>query len=465
MITVKTTQDQMEAKLTIKEEEDFPSYEEIKRELNDNMIKYGIKEGKLEQIIEKEKSVENEIIAKGKEPVPGKDSELVWHIEQRDAEGPKIDESGKADFKYVKEFPEVEEGKELVSKLPATEGKPGKNVRGEKVEPPEPKEVELPQGKNTKVSEDGLNLTADKKGYVYIKNGKVNIIRDLRISGDVDYSTGNIKHDGKIIIEGDVLSGFRVESEESIIVKGNVEAADIYAHTGDVKVECGILGKDRAKILAGGNLECGFIQDATVKVKGDVLVDHYSINSNVHAGGKVELLKNEGTVRGGKVISEEKIDVLQAGSKKGIKTILGIDLTQPDAAEEELTDIIAEKENLTDQLSLLDKKIEFLELLKERVEKLSQQKKEELHNYYEEKEKVQENLSEIQETKENLIAKNRSTRPDRAIFIQDKLYSNVLFNFGEREYFNDAYHKNVMVYNSLDEIVIEDIEEEVKEHE
>jgi uncharacterized protein (DUF342 family) len=89
-------------------------------------------------------------------------------------------------------------------------------------------------GNNVNISEDGLTLSAAIEGCLFWKAGQLTVDVIYHISGDVDYSTGNVKFDGAILIDGDVRSGFRVDATGSIYINGSVEAAEVYSEKGDI---------------------------------------------------------------------------------------------------------------------------------------------------------------------------------------------------------------------------------------
>jgi uncharacterized protein (DUF342 family) len=62
----------------------------------------------------------------------------------------------------------------------------GMTVTGRTLSAPKGKPAKVPKGKNTRVSEDGLNLYATKNGRVDYTAGLVEVSDVLRIAGDVD---------------------------------------------------------------------------------------------------------------------------------------------------------------------------------------------------------------------------------------------------------------------------------------
>ena len=74
------------------------------------------------------------------------------------------------------------------------------------------KNVPLPQGRNTEISEDGTQLLASIAGSVEFTGRSFQVKPVLEISGNVDFSTGDLDFLGDINICGNVLSGFTVRA-------------------------------------------------------------------------------------------------------------------------------------------------------------------------------------------------------------------------------------------------------------
>ena len=117
----------------------------------------------------------------------------------------------------------VREGQRLVTLIPHTEGIPGKNVKGEEVPGKDGKKLALPKGKNVNITEDGLGLISTVDGEVKLLDGKVSVFSVYEVKKDVDNSTGNIRFNGKVVVMGNVLTGFIIEAEGDIEVYGVVE--------------------------------------------------------------------------------------------------------------------------------------------------------------------------------------------------------------------------------------------------
>jgi hypothetical protein len=453
-IDITISEDKMRALLSIHGDgNSFPTKEDIIDKLKEKNITYGVKEDAIEQIVDGQKNVNSIKIAEGTPPQKGKDGKLIWYVESDSEYSPKINDDGKADYWSNKKISQVNKGDEIVTKLPPGKGTPGKTVTGEEIIK-KGQDVSLPQGKNVAISDDGLTLKAKINGHLEYEDGKVSISDVYRIKGDVDFSTGNIKYNGKIHVTGDVRSGFKVESEKSIIIDGNVEAAHIYSRSGDIHIGLGIVGKGRANILAGGDLYCGFIQDAKVNISKSVFIEHYAINSEIYAGEKIIASYNEGLLRGGKIYSEEGIEALEVGSKKNIYTEIGINFNYPkfNSKIKELSEEAKEKES---ELELISKKINFLNLLRERLEELSPEKQNEYKELLEKAKNLKKDLKTIEEEKAELSSSADEDLKKKAIIVKNTIHNEVDINLGDLQFNLEKRYKNVKIYRDSNNISIQ----------
>ncbi len=457
-INIKISNDKLSAYLSINNKYgNFPAENEIIIHLNNEGVVFGIDKNQIQKIIHSKKSVDNIIVASGIKPVPGHSAQLVWYLDSEViSDKVIIDEDGHANYKHAKKFNEVKEGEQIVSKLPKTNGKPGKGVTGESI-PSSEIDVNLPVGKNVELSEDGLTLYATKTGFLNFHNGQIDISNIFQINGDVSFATGNIKYDGKVLISGDVRSGFRVEATDTIIIEGDVEASEIRSKKGDVIIKMGVLGKGRAKIIAGNNVECGFIQDSEVKANKNVKVQHYIINSNVYAGQKIFVKENEGLVRGGKIFGEKGIEIKEAGSIKNIRTKLGLGMNSNPEQLTQLSVLVKEEDDLYSRYELISKKERFLKLLFERVNILSEEKRNELNSITNELKEIKNRLDEIESKRKELSSQNDDIEKKNKIIINGKIHQGVLLTTGSDELYIDKLYEKVMIYQDLDNIVIDDI--------
>ena len=114
---------------------------------------------------------------------------------------------------------------------------------------------------------------------------------------------------------------------------------------GDVSVQHGIAGK-QIRIEAGGSVYARFINAATVRAHGDVIVEEYIHHASVKADGSIEVLgfrggsRNSGAIVGGFSLAGPRIRAQHLGSKTGRVTQLvagcNMELAQQAADQQKL---------------------------------------------------------------------------------------------------------------------------------
>jgi len=435
--------------------ESFPSREELIKALKEAGLRYGVRREVFDEILKNKQPVYNKVIARGIPAEKGKDAQLIWDVPLAPEDA---DKQKRIDFKQGMKFVPVKAGQVLVSKIPAQKGKDGKSVTGEMISSLG-QDVELPAGRNTTVSEDGLRLMAASDGSAYRQQNRIHVDKVLQIKGDVNYGSGNIKFNGPVVIDGDVRSGFRVEARDSIVIGGNVEAAHIYSQQGDITIKYGVVGKNRAKILAGGSLSCGFIQDATVGVRGDLNVEHYIINSSVSVGGVATVKGAEGQIRGGNLTSEKGIVAAVVGSPRNIYTELKIIGSGQNSSQRKLWELSRLRTDLSLRYSTLEKRYRFLNILKNEVKKISDEKLSELSFLQNELKRLKNRLMQLDDEEMVLQKEAARERLLKEVVVEGKLYPNVHIEINGLGFHSDELLESVKIYRFKDELIVESLKE------
>ncbi len=454
-ISINISDNRQEARISINADEmNFPTKGEIYEAIRSSGVVHGIDHAVIRDILLNKYPVEDVVFASSIDSTQTVKDGLIWYIDLAEYQKPKITVEGKADFKHLRQIELVKKNQELISQVPQQSPQYCQLVTGEE------KATDLNyfqeiKGKNIELSEDGLTLKAAIDGCAFWKAGKLNVDNIYHVAGDVDYRTGNITFNGTVLIDGDVRSGFQVNATGSIYINGNVEAADVFSENGDVVIKSGVLGKNRAKIQAGNNLHCRFLQDATVGVKNDVIIEHYAINSGISAGGKVFLIQNEGLIRGGKAFAHVGMKAIEVGSPQYIPTNIGISSTSNTADDIEQWNLDGLIKELKAKSSRILKKIEFLKLLEKRLNRLSIDKQEDLVRSIHEIEEIEERIKKIEEKKKIILKRSIKEEKDKTIMIEKTVHRGVKITIGNLQYINDKTIPGAKIYRRGDEIYIE----------
>jgi uncharacterized protein (DUF342 family) len=282
-------------------------------------VKHGINTDVLKKICAGQIFKTSFEVATATKPVQGEDASLEYLIAISPDSRPQVREDGKVDYREIKSFASVAAKQVIARKKPATPGTAGIAITGEPLPATPGKDIQMPSGRNTEISPDGNSLIALKAGIISQEAGAVNVLELLDIQKDIDFTTGNIKYSGDVMVHGNVMPGFMIEAEGSIHIKGEVESAKVISRNSEVIIERGIVGKGETLINGKKGVHIAFAQDATLVTEGTLLVDKYLLNCDVTCL-TLQTKDNHGSIIGGQTRAEKAIQVGHLGSDKGIKT-------------------------------------------------------------------------------------------------------------------------------------------------
>ncbi len=291
----------------------------LEQALNRQGIVFGIQPQTLQRVLQQPGTVLT--VAKGEKPIPGQDAILQDVLGLRRLDGsPSILKSGRSDFKQIRLFANVAQGQVVLQKIPPTPGEPGLDVFGIPVPTVDGADIPFPDIPNTQISEDGEYLLSRVDGCIYWEKDKLKLVPALVIPANVDYSTGNINVKVAVVVNGDVLSGFRVDSLSDIIVKGTVEGAHLNAG-GNVILERGVQGKDEAFIYAENNVYARFINAATVHAREGIFTEGEIMHSKIICH-RLQADGEDAEILGGSIQAAVDVCAEQFGSEMGVKTLI-----------------------------------------------------------------------------------------------------------------------------------------------
>lgn len=358
---------------------EFPTFDEIKEFIKDNSIVFGLIEDTAQSIARGKILNKSMLIAEQKDAENGKDAVIKYKYNLLEKSKFNQDENGNIDFKELNWFKQIREGEVLATKIPATPGLDGFNLKGEKISPTPGKDAKFRYGRNVEVSEDGSSLIALKSGRLEDLNGRLSVNNVLTISGDVDTSVGNVDFEGDVVIRGDIKSGYNINVQGSLEVSGIIEASNVKVGA-DLIVRGGIKGSEDTIISVNGSILCKFIENANVSALGDITSD-FILHSKVSTSGKIILESKRSVIAGGSIVARDSITVNTLGSNMGTKTdvTLGIDIERSALLQESknkliknekrinqiVPDIVAGKDMFKKGKMDMIKKVEYIKMLKE----------------------------------------------------------------------------------------------------
>jgi hypothetical protein len=224
-----------------KVKEEYPGIEksEISIFLLRNRVRYGVKKDLIEEIVKNNKSG-NFLIAAGKEVIKGEDAKIE-PVE-------KDERTLSHDFNCITSF---SVGEIVAEKIPAVPGKDGINVQQERIKAPSVKDYQLTAGNGIKLIKNNMKAVALEAGRPKIEKKKdkfeISIVPQYVVNGDIDKTTGNIKYEGDLIVQGGIFDYFDVRIGNNLQVKKSIAGCKASVD-GDVLVKENIV---HSEITAG----------------------------------------------------------------------------------------------------------------------------------------------------------------------------------------------------------------------
>jgi len=211
-------------------------------------------------------------IAYGKDAINGKDAKIK-HLVQSAQERilrPKERDDGSVDMRDLGDIICVKVGDPLAKKIPLTDGVKGFSVTGTPLQPTPGEDIELKAGDGTSLSNKNQEvLVSTRVGLPRIIDNGMEVDEVYQIK-NVDISTGHIKFEGSVIIDGDVGEGMKVIASGDITVGGFVESAQLESG-GDITISGGIIGKKQdVDNLAVSDI----IMSVAMKAKGSIFAKY-----------------------------------------------------------------------------------------------------------------------------------------------------------------------------------------------
>lgn len=260
------------------------------------------------------------LMARGRPPLHGKDGYIIDMFPRENK--PHIVENDLGDVNHMELdlFRNVEEGAVICRIIPPTSYRAGRSVYNQTIPARRGHAANVPQGRNTQLSEDGQTLIASRTGHVEFNGQSFQIKPVLEIRENVDFSTGNLNFVGDVHIHGDVCSGFTVRAMGSITVDGVIEGCTIEAG-GDLMVKKGVQGNNQAILHAHRNIYAKYLENSVVYTR-ERLQAECLINCSIYSDGVVEIKTGRGTIIGGRTYAAEKISANILGANSGCKTAI-----------------------------------------------------------------------------------------------------------------------------------------------
>lgn len=410
---------------------------DVKKKLNEKEVKHGIDEVKIMIALTKDTIIEEQV-AFGREPQPGKNAQIKYYFNPKGLNiVPKELENGSVDFYNVNLIQNVQKDQLLIEKIPATRGISGMTVLGLELLAKDGKDLVLPIGKNLKTDEKLLKGYASCEGHVVFSNKKVSVLPVYEVTGNVDFSTGNIEYSGNVIIRGNIKENFFVRSTGDIEIYGNIEGGHAMA-SGNIIIKKGIRGLKKSTVAAQGNIFAEFIEHANIKSGGDVIVNSAIMHSNVDCYKTIQVGGRKGLIVGGICRAGQAVICKNVGSNLATVTKIEVGIN-PELRNKYLS-ICKEFEVVNENVDKTLKALKMLKEIKEKIKQLPADKEELYQRLGKTKDELLSRKSIIQREKKELEEEFENLGTG-FLEASQKLHSGVIVTIGKanKSITNDYY--------------------------
>ncbi|MBF0572734.1 MAG: DUF342 domain-containing protein [Desulfamplus sp.] len=370
------------------------------------------------------------LIARGKPVKLGRNALIKYYFENENTRFGRELPSGKFDYRYRNEIPNINQGALLAEKITSIPSINGMTVKGVEIIAPTPIDVNIDCGDGVALTEDGLRAIAIADGKPDITlSGKISVLPEKLVKGNVDFRTGNVKFSGDIVVQGTILPGFSVTGCNLTV--NDIDEADVDI-TNTVSVKNNI---NASLVKTGVLLTAQTIKKSKIIAHGDVVVQKEIIDSTIITSGKV-------------IVPRGRIIASTIHAAKGIEAMnIGNDLSTPchlfpgsdDHAKEVIKVLSAKIDSHKEQLVKL-----------EAIEK----------QYDTQSLKQLNDLAELSRLQERLVIERRKTLEDKkgvASAIVKKQMDEFLVDLDKRalkmdETINTLFDKNDLIQTKISEI-------------
>lgn len=252
-------------------------------------------------------------IAKGLASKRGEDGYIVDLVTPEEMDTYEEDERGRIDFAEKRWIVNVSPDQRLCEIFQPTEGKDGFDVYGHRLDGRAGRPVARVNGSNTAFSQDGRYLVSTTSGQVVRLGDRFTVSQVLTINGNIDYSTGNIRANGSVVIYGNVMPTFHVQARHDVIIHGTVEGATVVAGH-DLTILGGVMASREGFVHAGNDLRCKFMENARAYCGNDAYFENL-ILCNVSAEGSIYVTSGRGSVVGGSLVAMGDIHIGTLGNR------------------------------------------------------------------------------------------------------------------------------------------------------
>lgn len=388
-------------------------------------VAYGIDQQAIREAIERATNIANKVqavVAQGTPPVHGVDAKVNYRLPEEAVLRPlPLLPDGSIDYLQIDPARYVEAGQLIATVVPAQHGRPGRTLTfPPQTVPQRPgREANLRAGENVSATEDNLQFTAERAGYVYLSGDRLCVLPATPITGDLQ---GEQEFDSALVLHGRLLPGARVRVQGDVAVRGMCEGARLHARGSCYLHD----GAQRSEIAANGNI-----------LLGDSVVE-----CTLSTRRQVVTLNDRLQIAGGRIVAFEGMQAYTIGTPAWTPTevVAGVDTL----GDERLFEIAEEIRQCEDNIQRINAALRPYVSIS--AEMTSPEQKEAIHRLMAHRRRLETRLKELQHEKRTLtIQVNAPIRAE--VVIRGTVYPGVKVTIGKHSYLveNDLHAVRFLV--------------------
>jgi uncharacterized protein (DUF342 family) len=292
--------------------------EQVYNELSARNIVFGLIHEAINRAVET--GDERMLIARGKDPIPGRDASLKCSFDSGVFRKAVIEDSNsRVDLSYFPLVQNVSGGEVVAEIFPAGSGEDGMDVYGNAVKAVPGRDLTIQFGNNVVLNPGKTQVLAKVSGEPMFNGSLLEILPVKVIEGDVH---GAIKFQGSLVVTGNIGPGSAVVASGDITIYGGVEQAAEIRSGGHLFVRGGI--QDTAMIFCVSDFSARELIKSQVNCGGNLSVGDSIINSRLEVEKNVLAEGGRGQIAGGVLRCGGMVSAKSIGSRLGLDTVLEV---------------------------------------------------------------------------------------------------------------------------------------------
>lgn len=401
----------------------------------------------------KGESVSRRRIAKGTEPIAGRNGKIVFLVKQFN-QNCFNEKTEIVDLRFRRLFDNVREGNTVARVYLPKHGTAGTDVFGKEIPAPEGSEIKPKFNKSLSLVESNQKystLQANLSGYLTEISGTLQISDQLLIKQNIDYLTGDIDFVGYLEIRGEVHSGFQVRGGKGLKITGDVYGGKLKSEYGAIEVTGAIYGYSSEdhlnskkqleealnmgadlplQVQANGPLKARILLGIRAEILSDINVSKEIQRCILRAGGEIN--GKTAHIYGGRLESAKAIQASILGAEAAPKTLLNL------ANQTQQTPEYIELDTKIQKLSLAESSLlSYLGPYAKnpaRIKLLKGQHKTKLEDLHQKLLQVNTLLKTLKAERDELLAKHPDNEPPPTVTFHKKMYPGVTIKYLEHEF-------------------------------